>query len=164
MCPATRMASAAAAALSGRDGRHDDAFRLYDAAMVERVQEAAEPVWGRRLLVLVAVLNGVLATIWVCAFDNLRYLALVYGPVVGLVALPLMMRSWRVFRATCVVVTAVLLVSGVLLYFFSLAFFWPSAAILLLALTPLARWRPKRAALLLAALVAVPWGVAIARL
>jgi len=124
-----------------------------------RAPVESEPARGRRLLVIVAVLNGVLAMIWVSAFDNFHYLAWIYAPVVAVVALPLAMRSWRSFLVTCLIVTVLLLVLGVLLFFFGL--FWPSAMILLLALTPLARWRPNRVTILLALLVAIPWGDAI---
>jgi hypothetical protein len=113
------------------------------------------------LLVLVAVLNGVLAVTWVGAFDKGHHLALIYVPVIAIVALPLVMRSWRSFLVTCLIVTALLLVLGVLLYFFAFFLLWPSAAILLLALTPLPSWRPTRVAILLAFLVAIPWGDAI---
>jgi predicted membrane protein len=122
--------------------------------------EEPEPVRGR-LLVLVAVLNGALAMTWVGAFDNGQPLVWVYLALVALVALPLVMRSRRSFLVTCLIVAALLLVLGVLLYFFALFSFWPSAVLLLLAVTPLARRRPKRVAFLLAVLVAVPWGDAI---
>ena len=110
---------------------------------------------------LVGVLNGVLAMTWVGAFHGFHYVALVYAPAVGLIALPLAMRSWRPFQVTCLVVTALLLVAGVLLYFFAMFSLWPSAVMLLLALTPLARWRPRRVAFLLALVVAIPWCDAI---
>ena len=126
-----------------------------------RAQDELEPVRGRRLLVLVAVLNGVLAMTWVSAFGNFHYLAWVYAPVVAIVALPLVMRSWRSFLLACLMVTVLLLVLGALLFFFALFSLWPSAVILLLALTPLARWRPNRVTILLALLVAIPWGEAI---
>jgi hypothetical protein len=71
------------------------------------------------------------------------------------------MRSWRSFLMTCLIVTALLLVGGLLLFFFALFSLWPSATFLLVALTPLAHWRPRRVAFLLALLVAIPWGDAI---
>jgi hypothetical protein len=117
---------------------------------------------GRQLQVLVGVLNGVLAMTWLGAFYGFHsFVTVAYAPAVALIALPLAMRSWRPFRVTCLVVAALLLVAGVLLYFFAMFSLWPSAAMLLLALSPLARWRPRRMALLLALVVAIPWCDAI---
>jgi hypothetical protein len=138
--------------------------------MVERVQvfprplgvpDESEPLRGRRLLVLAAVLNGVLAMVWVSASNPFHGLAWFYAPVVAIVALPLVMRSRQSFVVACLVVVMVLVVLGVVLYFLALFTLWPSAAILLLASTPLARWRPVRVTVLLVLLVAVPWGSAI---
>jgi len=139
--------------------------------VVERVQihstvcpaEAAtkqEPVWWRRGLVLVAVLNGVLATAWVTTFDNFHDLVAVYAPVIMMVASPLLTRSGRSFRATCSISAGLLLVLSVLLYFLGLFTFWPSAAILLLAVTPLAGRRPTPVITLLSLAVAAPWSYA----
>ena len=91
----------------------------------------------------------------------MRALAWVYAPAVALVGLPLVMRSWRAFWVTCLLVALLLLVSGGVLFILGLFLLWPSAVILLLAATPLAHWRPNRVALLLAVLVLVPWGEAI---
>jgi len=134
--------------------------------MVEHVQisrkapgapSEPEPGWWRRLLVGVALLNGVLAITWISTSDGFVDLTGYYAPALAIIALPLVMPSWRSFLVSSLFATTLLLVVGVLLFFFGMYSLWPSAAILLVALTPLARWRPVRVSILLVLLVAILW-------
>jgi hypothetical protein len=109
------------------------------------------------LLVLVALLNGILAMIWLrvsAGFDDLTGF---YAPAAAIIALPLVMPSWRSFLVSCLFAATLLLVVGVLLFFFGMYSLWPSAAVLFVALTPLARWRPVRVSILLVLLGAILW-------
>ncbi|MEV6597119.1 hypothetical protein AB0M36_09690 [Actinoplanes sp. NPDC051346] len=132
--------------------------------MVERVQIATgqgEPHPGRRLLVKVAVLNGLLAVARPGGFDNFDSGALLCALVVATIALPLAMRTWRSFAATSLIVAALHAALGTMAMFGGLWIIWCSSAILLLALTPAARWRPSHMVLALAALLVIPWSVLI---
>ncbi|OJF14855.1 hypothetical protein [Couchioplanes caeruleus] len=60
---------------------------------------------------------------------------------------------------TSLIVAALQVAVGTAGMFGGLWVLWCSAAILVLAVTPVARWRPSHLSTALAALVAIPWAV-----
>ncbi|MFI5494767.1 hypothetical protein [Actinoplanes sp. NPDC051859] len=130
--------------------------------MVERVQVLAPPAPhpARPLLVLLAALNGLVALARTGGLAGFDIEALFGWLVVAVIALPLAMRrSWRLFVTTCLVSAALITALGTALTFGGLWVLWSSSALLILAVTPAARWRPPYLAAAIALSVAVPWGV-----